>query len=153
MGMVSAYGLEGRVDFLLTGSLFNDLGLLRAQDLAYVWGAGQEVAAGGVRGCVGGRIEQGYGEGWILASGSGSSHTILGLYRIRVAATAAYDPVTGLTLGVELEQVASFAPEQLDPGAVAFWDEAEGLVYDPDRRRRHLPGPHHRRLRRARPTR
>ena len=89
------------------------------------------MAAGGVRGCVGGRIEQGYGEGWILASGSGSGHTTLGLYRIRVAATAAYDPVTGLTLGVELEQVASFAPEELDPAAVAFWDEAKGLVYDP----------------------
>ena len=130
MGMVSAYELAGRVDFLLTGSLLNDLGLLRARDLAYVWGAAQEVASGGVRGCVGGRIEQGYGDGWILASGSGSSHTTLGLYRIRVSATAAYDPVTGLTLGVELEQVASIAPDELDPAAVAFWDEAKGLVYD-----------------------
>ena len=54
MGMISAYGLEGRVDFLLTGSLFNDVGLLRARDLAYVWGAGEEVAAGGIRGRVGG---------------------------------------------------------------------------------------------------
>ena len=131
MGMVSAYGPEGRVDFLLTGSLFNDLGLLRAAHLGYVWGAGQEVAAGGVRGCVGGRVEQGYGEGWVLASGSGTSHTTLGLYRIRVAATAAYNPATGLTIGVEFEQVASFAPDQIDPAAVAFWDEAKGLVHDP----------------------
>lgn len=131
MGMVSAYGLEGRVDFLLTGSLFNDLGLLRARDLAYVWGAAQEVAAGGVRGCVGGRVEQGYGEGWILASGSGSSHTTLALYRIRVAATAAYDPVTGLTVGVELEQVASLAATEIEPGALAFWDAAGALAYDP----------------------
>ena len=131
MGKVSAYGLEGRVDFLLTGSLFNDLGLLRAQDFAYVWGAAQEVAAGGVRGCVGGRVEQGYGEGWILASGSGSNHTILDLYRVRVSATAAYDPVTGLTLGVELDQVASLAPGLIEPGAAAFWDEAGGLAYDP----------------------
>ena len=32
LGMVSAYGTTGRVDFLLTGSLFDDVGLLRADD-------------------------------------------------------------------------------------------------------------------------
>ncbi|HEX6987280.1 MAG TPA: hypothetical protein VF170_18020, partial [Planctomycetaceae bacterium] len=41
LGMVSAYGAEGRVDFLLAGSLFNDVGLLRAATMGYVWGAGR----------------------------------------------------------------------------------------------------------------
>ena len=33
MGMVSAYGTSGRVDFLLTGSQFDDIGLLRADGM------------------------------------------------------------------------------------------------------------------------
>jgi hypothetical protein len=41
MGMVSAYGTSGRVDFLLTGSMFNDVGLLRADTMAYVWVPGR----------------------------------------------------------------------------------------------------------------
>ncbi len=40
MGMASAYGADGRVDFLLTGSSFGDVGLLRADTIAHVWGAG-----------------------------------------------------------------------------------------------------------------
>ncbi|MAB69013.1 MAG: hypothetical protein CMH89_05180, partial [Oceanicaulis sp.] len=43
MGMVSAYGPSGRADFVLTGSLFDDVGLIRADTMGYVWGAGQSV--------------------------------------------------------------------------------------------------------------
>ena len=34
-------------------------------------------------------------------------------------------------MGVELKQMASSTLADADPSAVAFWDEAKGLVYDP----------------------
>ncbi|MGI3212569.1 phage tail protein, partial [Roseovarius tibetensis] len=130
MGMVSAYGPAGRVDFLLTGSLFDDVGLLRADTMRYVWGAGQRVAESRVRGVIAGAVGEGFGDGWVLASGRGINHTSLGLYRLRVAATARYDSVSGQSLGVTFEKMASFAPGDLEPGATGFWDTAGGLTYD-----------------------
>lgn len=130
MGMVSAYGPSGRVDFILTGSLFDDVGLIRADGMGYVWGAGQTVDESRVRGVIGGAVGEGFGEGWVLGSGTGTSHTGLALYRIRVAAAAAYDSMSGLSLGVTFEKVASFAPAQIQAGATAFYDDAGGLTYD-----------------------
>lgn len=130
MGMVSAYGPSGRVDFLLTGSQFDDIGLLRADGMTYVWGAGQTVTEPRVRGVIGGAVAEGVGEGWLLGSGTGTSHNSLGLYRIRVAATASYDPLNGQTLGVDFAKVASFTPAEIEPGATGFWDPAGGLTWD-----------------------
>jgi hypothetical protein len=129
-GMVSAYGPEGRVDFLLTGSSFNDVGLLRADGMAYVWGDGQKVSEARVRGAVAGLVAEGVGEGWLLGSGTGTNHTSLGLYRIRVAATAHHDPLTGQTLGVDFAKVASLGPTDIEPGATGFYDSAGGLTWD-----------------------
>lgn len=130
MGMVSAYGAAGRVDFLLTGSLFNDVGLIRADGMAYVWGEDQTIDERYVRGAVGGAAGEGAGEGWVLGSGGGGSHTELGLYRIRVGAAAAHDPATGLTRGVTFEKVASFAPSDIEAGAGGFHEWAGALSYD-----------------------
>ena len=130
LSMVSAYGTSGRVDFLLTGSQFDDVGLLRAADMSYVWGAGQTVTEPRVRGVVGGAAGAGFGEGWLLGSGTSTSHGSLGLYRLRVAPTARYDAVTGHSLGVTFEKVATFAPADFESGAVGFYREASGLCYD-----------------------
>jgi hypothetical protein len=130
LGMVSAYGPEGRVDFLLTGSSFDDVGLLRADSMEYVWGAGQKVTEARVRGTLAGLVAEGVGEGWLLGSGTGTNHAGLGLYRIRVAATAQYDPLTGQTLGVSFEKVASFAPADIEASATGFYDTAGGLTWD-----------------------
>ena len=43
--MISAIGPNGRLGFLLTGSTFNDLGMLATETLAYVWGARQKPGA------------------------------------------------------------------------------------------------------------
>lgn len=131
LGMVSAYGADGRVDFLLTGSLFDDIGLLRADSMTYVWGAGQSVDESRVRGTIGGMVGEGFGEGWILGTGTGSGFTGLALYRIRVSASARYDALTAATLGVTFEKVASFTPGQIHAGATAFYDSGSGLTYDP----------------------
>jgi hypothetical protein len=98
--------------------------------MSYVWGAGQKVTEARVRGAVAGLVAEGVGEGWLLGSGVGTNHSGLGLYRIRVAATARYDPLTGQTLGVTFEKVASFAPADIEPSATGFYDPAGGLTYD-----------------------
>ncbi|MBX6376614.1 MAG: hypothetical protein IRZ13_20600, partial [Acetobacteraceae bacterium] len=130
MGMVSAYGPSGRIDFLLTGSIFDDVGLIRAEGMSYVWGAGQAVTEPRVRGAIGGAVGEGFGEGWLLGSGTGTNHASLGLYRIRVSALAQYDALTGQSLGVSFEKVASFTPAEIEAGATGFYDTAGGLTYD-----------------------
>ncbi len=138
--MVSAYGPGGRVDFLLTGSLFDDVGLLRASDMGYVWGAGETVDESRCRGCIRGRIGEGFGEGWVLGSGTGTSHTELGLYRLTAASNAFYDATAGASFGFTFEKVASFAPAEIEAGADGFYDAAGGLSYDATDNSRDLPG-------------
>jgi len=130
LGMASAYGPDGRVDFLLTGSSFDDVGLLRVDGMGYVWGAGQQLDEARVRGAVAGAVAEGVGEGWLLGSGTGTNHTSLGLYRIRVAAAARYDALTEQTVGVSFEKVASLGPGDIEPGATGFFETAGGLTYD-----------------------
>jgi hypothetical protein len=130
LGMVSAYGPTGRVDFLLTGSLFNAIGLLRADTMSYVWGAGQTVTEPRVRGVIGGAVGEGFGDGWLLGSGTATSHGDLGLYRLRVSAVAQYDALTGQSLGVSFEKVESFDPADIETGATGFYGDAGGLTYD-----------------------
>jgi hypothetical protein len=132
MGMVSAYGPSGRIDFILTGSIFRDVGLLHAETLGYVWGAGQTITEPRLRGVIGGAVGEGFGEGWLLGSSTPNStnHTSLGLYRIRVSASAQYDGHTGQTLGVTFEKVADFTPAEIETGATGFYSSAGGLTYD-----------------------
>ncbi|TVR80063.1 MAG: hypothetical protein EA405_11780 [Rhodospirillales bacterium] len=130
LGMVSAYGPSGRVDFLLTGSLFDDIGLLRADTMGYVWGAGQTVTEPRVRGVIGGMVGEGFGDGWLLGSGTSTNHGSLGLYRIRVSALAQYDSLTAQSLGVTFEKLATFSPAEIEAGATGFYSSAGGLTYD-----------------------
>jgi hypothetical protein len=130
MGMISAYGPSGRVDFLLTGSLFDDVGLLRADSMSYVWGAGQRVSEPRVRGVIGGAVGEGFGEGWLLGSGTSTNHASLGLYRLRVSAQAGHDGVAGQSLGVVFEKVATFSVADIESGATGFFGSAGGLTYD-----------------------
>ncbi|WP_281301831.1 MULTISPECIES: phage tail protein [unclassified Iodidimonas] len=130
MGMISAFGPSGRVDFLLTGSLFDDVGLLRADAMAYVWGAGQRVTEPRVRGVVGGAVGEGFGEGWILGSGTSTNHASLGLYRLRVAAQSGFDGLAGQSLGVTFEKVATFSVADIESGPTGFFGSAGALTYD-----------------------
>ena len=130
LGMVSAHGTTGRIDYLLTGSLFDDVGLLRADTMSYIWGAEQTVTEPRVRGVVGGAAGVSFGEGWLLGSGTSTSHGSLGLYRLRVASAAWYDELTGQTLGVTFEKVATFTPADIENGSAGFYRDAGGLTYD-----------------------
>ncbi|MGY6570117.1 MAG: phage tail protein [Salinarimonas sp.] len=130
MGMISAYGPSGRVDFLACGSIFNDVGLLRADTMDYVWGANQTVTEARVRGVIGGAVGEGFGEGWILGSGTSTNHTSLGLYRIRVSAQARHDGTSGQSPGVTFEKVATFSVADIESGATGFNGSAGALTYD-----------------------
>lgn len=132
LGMISAIGPTGRIDFLLTGSIFNDIGLLAAETMAYVWGSGQKLAEARIRGVVGGAVRQAEGEGWILASASSTAtnHTSLALYRMTVTAGASFDASIGQTFGVTLDKVASLLPSDIAPSATGFYGDAKALTYD-----------------------
>ncbi|TGN62339.1 hypothetical protein E4L95_07075 [Paracoccus liaowanqingii] len=134
MGMVTTFGPRGRRDFLLTGSLFDDVGLLDTDGLTYVWGAGAaaEIDEQQVCGVVGGATDAGFGDGWVLGSArTSTNHTSAGLYRIRVSAGARYDPTLGQTIGVSFEKRKAFAPSEIEPGATGFYSSAAELSYDP----------------------
>lgn len=130
MGMVSAYGSGGRVDFLLTGSVFNDVGLLRTDAMTYVWGAGQSVDEPRIHGIVGGRVGEGSGDGWILAGSSPLTPTAIGLYRITVSANASYAAAGDDSLGVTWTKLATIIAGDLEAGASAFYSDQGALSYD-----------------------
>ncbi|WBQ12890.1 phage tail protein [Hyphomonadaceae bacterium BL14] len=130
MAMISAYGPAGRADFLLTGGLFDDVGLLSAHDMSYVWGAGESVDEPRVRGVAAGAVNEGTGEGWILASATSGDHESLGLYRLQVSALARHDALTGQTLGVTFEKMAGFSASDIEPGVTGFFTSAGALAYD-----------------------
>ncbi|MBB1499629.1 phage tail protein [Paracoccus sp. MC1862] len=132
MGMVTAFGPRGRSDFLLTGGIFDDVGLLATDGLTYVWGAGQGVDEQQVTGVVGGATGAGSGEGWVLGSArTGTNHGQAALYRIRVMAGARYDTDLRQTIGVTFEKRKTFMPSEIEAGATAFFNAAGDLSYDP----------------------
>src|SRR5690606_32976974 len=125
-GMVSADGPSGRIACLVAGPLSYDTRLRRPGTL----GSGQTVTEPRVRGVIGGMVGEGFGEGWLLGSGTSTNHGSLGLYRIRVSALAHYDSLTGQSLGVSFEKLAAFSPAEIEAGATGFYDTAGGLTYD-----------------------
>lgn len=131
MAMISAYGPTGRSDYLMTGSIFDDLGLLSVRSMSYVWGEDETVEESRIRGLVGGAVREGSGDGWILGSGTSTNHTSLGLYRLRVSTAASFDPLSTQSLGVGLSKMLTLTPESIAPGATGFFGTAGGLTYDP----------------------
>ncbi len=130
MSSCSAYGPNGLEQFLLTGSIFDDLGLLRARDMSYIWGAGQAVAEARIVGLVGGRTGQAATEGWVLGSNTtATNHQSLRLYRLRIGLDAGFygDAAWGVT---EFAAVAAFTAQDFDAAATGFYGGAVGLLYD-----------------------
>jgi hypothetical protein len=126
MTTITTFSASGREDFLLTGSLFDDVGVLRADGLSYVWGGGQAVDEARVGGMVGGIAGNGFGEGWILGTAAFSSlnHNSVALYRVRIS--------PGLFgVGVNLDKVKAFTAAEIESSATGFYGDAKALTYDP----------------------
>ncbi len=126
LAMITAFGTSGRADFLLTGSIFSDVGVLKADGMTYVWGAGSKVTEARVAGLVGGQSGSGFGEGWVLGSASSASanHNSLGLYRIRVTPAAFFT-------GVAFDKVKVSSAAEIESTATGFHGDAKALTYDP----------------------
>lgn len=105
---IEVLGPNGLEYYALTGSVFDNLGLLNTTggQLEYVWDNDSKplltptFAASNARvnGTVGGAVGEGFGEGYIMGSSSftAPSSANINLYKIVVEAGASYDPVSGL---------------------------------------------------------
>jgi hypothetical protein len=109
--------------------------------MAYVWGAGQKVTEARVRGVIAGAVAEGVGEGWLLGSGTGTNHTGLGLYRIRVAAAASYDALTEQTARRHLREGGELRPGRHRARRHRVLRRGRRARLGRHRRQRDLPGP------------
>jgi hypothetical protein len=121
MGMASAYGPNGRVDFLITGGFFNQVGVLNAATMTYVWGDGKSTDEPRLLGIVSGDIYDGQGTAYVIGGGTtggpGTSATI-GIYKFTIDAIAAYDATYSLvSTGVQWEKLATLNAADVIPTA------------------------------------
>ena len=131
MVVISAGGTNGREDFLYCMSSWGCLGLLRARDMSYIWGAGGP-RFGEDDGLARGLAGEGYGEGWAILTWNWNSYDSVRIYRMRVFTTAGVDQLSGQTLGVEHKLMATIYPDDIRPGATGGWrNRCGGLAYDP----------------------
>jgi hypothetical protein len=130
LAVISAYGLSGREDYLLVGSGYSQLGLLKASSMSYLWGVGVSFS-GELTGLVRGQAGEGFGDGWALFSSLWTDHTYCRLYRVRVEPNAFYDPLSGWTTGAEHTLAVALMPSDVVPGATGFYGDCCGLAYDP----------------------
>jgi hypothetical protein len=129
MVVISAYGLNGREDFLYVLSSWGCAGLLKTSDMSYLWGAGG-ARLGEPDGIAKGFVGQGYGEGWSILTWNWNSYDNCRLYRMRVDVTATVDPITGQTIGAQHRLMATILPGDLRPGATRLRNRCGGLAYD-----------------------
>ncbi len=137
---IQVQGLGGLEHYALMGSIFNSVGLLRADNpLTYVWdsdsapnGLGFAATNARIHGTCPGAVGDGFGEGYVMAGVNyvASAKTDdVNLYKVTVRAGAFYNSAADSYSGVEFELVASLSPSQLVPGETALFKIA-ALMYD-----------------------
>lgn len=131
--VLPVYGLTGRTDYLIVGSASitatrnAPVGVLNAEGLAYVWGAGQLVFRG-ISGIVTAEIGVGFSRAWIVSARTSldPEYGSVLLYELRIGDGGV----------VSLTFVDSVSASALSPGATSFGtatgcvarDEADGGV-------------------------
>jgi len=113
--MATAQGLDGQRHFVITGSIFDDVGVLRADDFTYLWGAGQEVDEQDVGILFPGRIGAGFGDAYAIGQRRNANIATVGVYRWRIAFNATIDTFSGETLGVSFQKVGTIDATDIDP--------------------------------------
>lgn len=106
MAPILVQTLQGQEQYLLFGSIQNDLGILDS-NMNYVWGDPSfektEIDETLVRGVIAGDI----GEAWVLG-GAFTGTAPIGIYRIRLSAGAAFIPIPGgggESIGIEYDKL------------------------------------------------
>ena len=140
---ISMFGLTGRKDFVLVGSVFTGgngaVGLLvpGTNSLSAVWSTDIIPAlprlGKSVYTLCGGKIADGEGDGYFMSSGvfGSANSTTWDLHRVRVKESASFDTVGGIDIvtGVEVELIKAYTPADFNASAVTFNDQP-GIVYD-----------------------
>ena len=140
MAVISLFGVLGREDFLLTGSLFNSVGLLNVTGLvpSHVWNsdayADLTISDSRVQNVCGGKIGEGVGEGYFLTSddtGGGAVSTDIHIYKVSVTSGAKMSLVAAVEIvtGVDAELLLTLSPDDLFSGETQHTN-VRGLVYD-----------------------
>lgn len=137
---ISLFGFLGREDYVLTGSVFNSLGILNVtsgEQIDHLWNS--DIFASGVVtdarviNVCNGKISEGQGDGYALTgSVYGSPDTTdLHIYRLRVTSGAAFSIVGGVNIvtGVEFDLVLTITVDDLFPGKTTL-TKAGGILYD-----------------------
>lgn len=120
-GMLSAYGPAGKIDFLICGGIFNTVGIINAGDMTYVWGQAQTVDEANVIGVINGDVFDGSGTAYVIGGGrTGSGSPNIGIYKASLDAVALFDPLSGLSAGIEFEKIDTIAASTIKAGATAF---------------------------------
>lgn len=127
----------GSEHFMLTGSTFNSVGLVRVTNgvVEYVWHVNYNIGVlngYNILGVTPGARGISSGDGYYLLSPPYilepvTTHVVI--HKVKVNAASVYDPATQLTVGVEDEAVIDLAPEELLPGEEAL-AAISGPVYD-----------------------
>lgn len=139
MAVISLFGILGREDFLLTGSLFNSIGLLNVTGLvpSHVWNSDAysdiTISDSRIANVCGGKIGEGVGEGYVLTSNDSGTGTTTAshIYKVTVTSGAKMSLVgmVEVVTGVEAELVLTFTPDDLFSGETKL-TLLLGLVYD-----------------------
>lgn len=123
LDFVRPAGLTGIDPYLLVGSTFNDVGLIHATDMTYVWGKELQVAEGRVTVC-GGEPALDEANGWALGYSNfgGPSSASFTVYKIRVmlGAYVGTNQDTGANNMVFMNPVHSFSPSDIHAGWTQF---------------------------------
>ncbi len=147
-GFCSGYDETGRVDFLVAGTTFGAIGVLKYPTLEYVWGSETFEAQwgdgtgfpGAVMGIAQGAIKEGEGETWIL--GYNGSTDVFTIYKMTVQTVADYTIgpigaednttlVDDASYGVTMEVMAEIPITDISPTASSDVVSRSGnLVYD-----------------------
>lgn len=139
MAIISLFGLLGREDFLLTGSVFSSVGVLNItspDSMSHVWNSDEfvditipDTRVGNV---CGGKIGESFGDGYVLTGNlTSSTSSPIHIYRIRVSSGASMTLVGSVQVvtGIEAELILTLSPSDLFPGETHI-DSANGLIYD-----------------------
>ena len=137
---IQAQGPDGLQHYVFTGSIFNSLGLLRADgSLTYVWdsdngsGGPTPTVASNARilGTCAGALGDNFGEGYAMAGPSYTSARAgdVNVYKMTVDSGAFFDSVSSAYVGTGLAHVVTLTPGQVIPGETLLRN-VKGPVYD-----------------------
>lgn len=119
-GMASCLGAAGRIDFLICGGFTNQVGILRATPLEYVWGSIQSLDEARQVGIAGGDIFDESGTAFVVGGGTVAGPGLspnLGIYQFTITVAASYSPITEETIGVEFEKLDTISAGDLIVGS------------------------------------